>query len=342
MITKQDYIRSLLLNNHNQIQDTGHAFAPSNIALVKYWGKRQTELNLPLTDSLSISLAHLGARTLIKEKAQEKIHSNKNQDTFILNDQTVDLTHAFSKRLTAMLDLFRPTPHTTYHVNTTSNIPIAAGLASSACGFAALILALNNLYHWQLSDQILSILARIGSGSAARSIFHGFVHWRTGILDDGRDSYAYRLNQTWPELCIGLVIFEHGEKIMSSRAGMQHTIATSPLYASWPKTVENDLEHIQTAITQYDFTALGQIAEGNALAMHATMHSARPALMYSTAETISAMQTIWQLRQDGLEVYFTQDAGPNLKLLFQQKDKNIIQDYFPNITIIQPFKDITE
>ncbi|WP_235603189.1 diphosphomevalonate decarboxylase [Piscirickettsia litoralis] len=287
---------------------------------MKYWGKRQTELNLPLTDSLSISLGHLGAKTSIQEC--------ENQDEFILNGQAIDQHHKFSERLKAMLDLFRPTDNTYYQVSTISNIPIAAGLASSACGFAALILALNDLYQWQLSNQKLSILARIGSGSASRSIYHGFVHWQAGTLDNGDDSYAYRLEQEWPELCIGLLIFESGEKIMSSRAGMQHTIATSPLYKSWPKTVQNDMTAMQSAINNRDFNALGQIAEGNAMAMHATMQSARPALMYSTTETIGAMQKTWQVRQEGLNLYFTQDAGPNLKLLFQEKDQKNNPRYF--------------
>lgn len=157
------------------------AFAPANIALCKYWGKRDTTLNLPLTSSLSISLGKKGATCTVQL-------SDQLQDICILNGKTLAVDSKFSTRITQFLDLFRPCEKMFFHVNSQMNIPLAAGLASSACGFASLVLALNDFFGWKLSQQELSILARLGSGSACRSLVQGFVEWQAGLRADGMDS----------------------------------------------------------------------------------------------------------------------------------------------------------
>ncbi len=184
------------------------AFAPTNIALCKYWGKRNTELNLPMTSSLSISLGDKGATTEVAEI--------QGQDEIWLNQQKVDLGTTFAQRLVQFLDLFRPAAKVAYRVRTQINIPVAAGLASSACGFAAVVLALDKLYGWELDESALSIIARLGSGSAARSLWHGFVEWHAGIAEDGMDSYAQLLPWQWPQLRIGLHIINSQQKPLSS------------------------------------------------------------------------------------------------------------------------------
>jgi len=306
------------------------AFAPTNIALVKYWGKRDIELNLPITGSLSISLADKGAHTSVALTAEA-------HDVISINGEIAAPDSKFGKRLVAYLDLLRPNPKLRYQIDTTVNIPIAAGLASSACGFAALIKAFNQFYGWQLPDEILSILARIGSGSAARSIYEGFVQWHGGERNDGLDSYAEPLPYNWPALRVGLMIVTSEQKSLGSTEAMQRTVQTSKLYPAWPKIVAQDLETLQQAISLQDFTQLGETAEHNALTMHATMLSAWPPICYSNADTISAMQKVWQLRTAGLALYFTQDAGPNLKLLFLAKDEAKVKQAFPNIEVITPF-----
>lgn len=302
------------------------AFAPSNIALCKYWGKRNTELNLPVTSSLSISLGEKGAH----------IHLSLalDHDIINLNNEVVPPTTSFAKRLSAFLDLFSEDLH--FHCDITSNIPIASGLASSASGFAAVTKALNQLFNWQLSSRELSILARLGSGSASRSIESGFVEWNKGSSEDGMDSFGETLKTDWPELRVGLLLLNSQEKSISSREAMLRTVETSALYRAWPAKVANDLMELKEAIFAKDFSRLGQIAESNALAMHATMLAAWPPVCYSLPETISAMHTIWKLRAEGLALYFTQDAGPNLKLLFEEKDSLNVQLHFPQIEIIKP------
>lgn len=309
----------------------GCAFAPSNIALCKYWGKRDTELNLPMTPSLSISLGDKGAETSIEEVMADF-------DEIILNEMEIPFDHSFSRRLINFLDLFRPNERVRYRVVTKMNIPVAAGLASSAAGFAALVGALNQLYGWDLDDKSMSVLARIGSGSAARSLWHGFVEWRTGEREDGLDSYAQLLEGDWPDLRVGLHLLSTAQKPLSSREAMLRTVQTSQLYAAWPAQVKLDLQHLKEAIAEKDFDRLGQISEANALAMHATMMSAWPPVIYSLPETITAMQQVWTMRAEKLPVYFTQDAGPNLKLLFPASVQKTVCEFFPNLEICFPFQ----
>lgn len=323
MNKQQAVDRILEQKKNNPTKKSGKAFAPSNIALCKYWGKRDTELNLPNNSSLSISLGDKGTTTDIK--------INASQDTIILNGKLIDNKTAFAKRTIEFLSLFRPTPTTFFDFNTVSNIPIAAGLASSASGFASAVLALDDLFQWQLSKQELSILARLGSGSASRSLWQGFVQWHAGAQADGMDSFAEPIKIDWPELSIGLLIFESSQKPISSREAMKNTVNTSKLYQQWPKRAEKDCHTLQQAILNKDFKLLGETAEQNALAMHDTMLDTSPPIDYSTEQTLAAREKIWDLRKQGVDVYFTQDAGPNLKLLFLQDSESEIKQHFPRL-----------
>jgi diphosphomevalonate decarboxylase len=302
------------------------SFAATNIALCKYWGKRNKELNLPVTSSLSLSLADKGARVHVQ-------FSPNPADEISLNGVPVAADSQFALRLVEFLNLFRGGQSWHLRITITMNIPVAAGLASSACGFASLVLALNELFSWQLSPRKLSILARLGSGSAARSIQAGFVEWHAGVQADGMDSYAERLPLEWPELRVGLHIVNTQAKPLSSREAMQRTVDTSVLYTAWPKKVARDLVIMRQALHNKNFSLLAGAAESNALSMHATMLSAWPPICYTLPETLAAMHAVWALRQAGTEVYFTQDAGPNLKLLFCACDAEKVRAAFPGLEI---------
>jgi diphosphomevalonate decarboxylase len=331
-VKKVEVIQYLLGKQYLQApqNNNGSAFAPTNIALCKYWGKRNQELILPVTSSLSISLGSKGAKTKL-----ELI--NATHDEIILNNVPVNMEASFRKRLIDFLNLFRGENHK-FKITLESNIPIAAGLASSAAGFASITKALDSIMGWHLSPENLSIIARMGSGSASRSLWQGFVEWHAGTRDDGMDSIGEPLNEIWDDFNLGLLIFSEEEKVLSSRTAMQRTVTTSAFYAAWPAKVAQDLTAIKAAIHARDFPLLGQTAESNALSMHATMLSAWPPILYSSVETWQAMQKIWELRANGLEIYFTQDAGPNLKLLFLKKDAATVQAHFPGAEILQPFK----
>ena len=344
-------ILSAAPQNQNAI---GKAFAPSNIALCKYWGKRDPALNLPLNSSLSISLGSLGTHTEIRlrDLRDEAVASTKisqgtsspveatasSLDTIYLNGELQAETTLFAQRISAFLDLFRfRFGNAGFEVRTENNIPTAAGLASSASGFAALTLALNNLGGWELSSRQLSMLARLGSGSASRSLFQGFVQWHAGERADGTDSFAERLALEWPAFRIGILELSSAVKPVGSRDGMNRTVKTSTLYKSWPSQAEKDLKTIRRAIEHHDFQTLGKTAEQNALSMHATMLSAWPPLMYLQPETVKQIHEVQRLRAEGLELYLTMDAGPNIKLLFLKQSEDKVVAAFPSVQIIKPF-----
>lgn len=318
----------------SQPQDSASAFAPSNIALCKYWGKRDKALNLPINPSLSVSLGELGSRT-------ELTLHDATEDLVLLNGEAQPLDAGFAAKVIEFLDLFRQPESPRLRVDTHNNIPTAAGLASSASGFAALMLAVDKLYGFNLSPEQLSAFARLGSGSASRSIFEGFVEWQMGVRDDGMDSHALALGEPWPDFRIGLLTLTSAAKSVGSRAGMQRTVDTAHLYQSWPLQAAADLQRIHQAIQEQDFELLGATAEQNALSMHATMIASWPPLLYWQPESVAAMQQVWELRQQGLPLFFTMDAGPNLKLLFQRRDQDQVLQAFPSLQVVAPFESAT-
>ena len=336
-VKKSDIVQQILRTSERSIvsastrRDQGVAYAPTNIALCKYWGKRDTELNLPITSSLSIALPDKGAMTTLT-------WNTKAMDVVILNGNELPAERVFVTRLVQYLDLFRTVDRWYLQVDIKMNIPAAAGLASSACGFASLACALNDLLQWQLTPRDLSLLARLGSGSAARSLWNGFVIWHEGMREDGMDSFGEPLSYEWPSLRVGLLSISEAQKPISSRDAMLRTVNSSSLYGSWSRKASQDLSIFKQALKTKNFSLLGGTAESNALAMHATMLSSWPPICYYLPATLDAMHQIWDLRRAGCEVYFTQDAGPNLKLLFQENQADELQKAFPDMEVIKVFE----
>lgn len=332
-MNKLEVVKNILRKRlDNEPLNFGKAYAPINIAVCKYWGKRNEEINLPYNSSLSVALPGKGALTRISI-------SEDDSDVVLVNGEPIGSGNDFVRRLNEFLDLFRGKKHRYFKVATDINIPIAAGLASSACGYAALVLALDNLFGWQLDKQKLSILARLGSGSACRSLWNGFVEWQVGKRDDGMDSFGVPLKYVWPDLRVGLYIVNPQKKKIFSRLAMQKTVAKSPLYPEWVKTAEHDFKLIRKAIRKKDFELFGEITEANALAMHGAMMHIIPPIIYSEPKTFHGREKVYMLRKRRVPIYFTQDAGPNLKLFFLESDTEMVRDFFPDIEIIAPFND---
>jgi diphosphomevalonate decarboxylase len=325
-MTRQQFVNVLLKRSKGKPAARGEAFAPVNIALCKYWGKRDAELNLPVNSSLSISLGKLGTHTVVKFA--------KTADRVFLNGKPAP--KEFAARVSTYLNLFRKEGQF-FEVRTKNNIPTAAGLASSASGFAALVKALDQLFGWGFNPRELSMLARLGSGSASRSLYDGFVVWHAGARADGMDSYAEPLSSDWKNLRIGILEVSKARKKTGSTDGMNRTRETSELYEAWPAQAECDFDELRTAIAAQDFPMLGKTAENNALAMHATMLAAWPPLCYWKPQSVALMQKVWQARENGLELYFTMDAGPNLKLLFLKENQTAVKALFPKVQIVNPF-----
>ncbi len=334
--TAQAFITSKLPTVHfdrnEQPLDSQSAFAPVNIALVKYWGKRDIALYLPQNDSLSIGLKTLGTTTQISL-------SQADQHQISLNGESQHPDSIFAKRLTDFLEAFVPQGHF-LKIDTVNSVATAAGLASSASGFAALVKALNKYYQWQLPLTDLSAFARIGSGSACRSLWDGFVHWNKGSQKNGSDSIGKLIQvdkQRWENLRIGLIELSHSEKAISSTQGMKNTVDTCPLYQPWPDLAQADLQQMLQAIDTVSFTQLGEIAEANALAMHATMIATRPPVFYWLPSSVGTMHKVWEARKAGIEVYFTMDAGSNVKLISQQQYQAELNLIFDKVRWVKPF-----
>lgn len=284
------------------------ARAHSNIALIKYWGKRAQQRNLPAVGSISITLDGLHTDTTVAF------------DPTLLSDTAeLDGKPVTSSRLSAFLDLIRQRAGITdcASIQSSNNFPTGAGLASSASGFAALTMAATHAAGLtDLSGEELSILARQGSGSAARSIFGGFVEMHRGVQDSGEDAFAEPLLAAgdWP-LEVVVAITDHASKAVNSTSGMSGLEQRSDFYQAWVDKAEDDLQAMRQAIADRDFATVGALTEMSCLKMHGLMMSTRPGLLYWNPATVAAMQTVRQLRADGVPVYFTIDAGPQVKAL---------------------------
>lgn len=283
------------------------ALAQPNIALVKYWGKRDDALNLPAAGSLSITLDGLHTRTSLA------FDPDLDADEFTLDGRS---EAGQTRRIGAFLDLVRTRAgiNTRARVESANDFPTGAGLASSASGFAALAVAADRALGLGLTPRELSILARRGSGSAARSIFGGFVGMSAGERADGGDAFATPLLDAaaWP-LQVVVAITTRAAKAIGSRAGMTASRQTSPFYRDWIASVGHDLAEARAAVQARDFAKLAAVSEASCLAMHAVMLSTRPGLVYWNAATLACVHCIMALRATGAGVFFTIDAGPQVK-----------------------------
>lgn len=285
------------------------ARAGANVALVKYWGKRDEERNLPAVGSISITLSDLVATACVRVGAQ-------NAARFLGGGEVVRGTAA--TRMESYLDWLGRELGTQERLCTEveATFPVGAGLASSAAIHCAVAAAAASALGESVDLARLSRLARVGSGSAARSVYGGWVEWHRGHRVDGEDSQASQLlpAEGWP-LAMVVAIVNEGPKDIPSRDAMRHVAETSPLYPAWVDAQEEDLAAMREAAARRDLEAVGTIAEENCLRMHAVTLAARPPVVYWSPVTMAAMNAVRRLRKDGCRAYFTIDAGPQVKVL---------------------------
>lgn len=290
---------------------TATARACANIALVKYWGKRDAARNLPAAGSLSLTLGSLVTETTVAFDA-----------SLAADELTLDGAPARPTdlhKISAFLDLVRSSAAITTRARVISHndFPTASGLASSASGFAALAVAATTAAGVTMSPRDLSMLARRGSGSAARSIYGGFVRMHAGHADDGSDAFAEPIVSRLADRVRMVIAVVGGgaKKSHGSRDAMEHTAATSPYYRAWIDQVPSDLAAAEGALAAGDLAQLGTIAEANALAMHASAMAARPAIIYWQPATLALLAEVRALRERGASAWATMDAGPHVKVL---------------------------
>jgi len=283
------------------------ATAPANIALIKYWGKKDARLRLPANNSISINLSDITTTTAVE------FLNELSDDMISIDNETV--TGDEKTRISAHLDRIRRMAgiHLRAKVESKNNFPKGTGLASSASGFAALSLAASTSAGLTLSEKELSILARLGSGSACRSIPSGIVEWKAGTSDNS--SYAYSLFPAnyWNIRDVIAIVGDELKKVSSTEG--HAAVKSSPLYKVRIREMPQKLRQIKAAIRNRDFSEFGEICEAEALNMHAVMMTSKPALIYWMPTTLRVMHQIIDWRSSGLESYFTIDAGPNVHAL---------------------------
>ncbi|MCF6515074.1 diphosphomevalonate decarboxylase [Lactobacillus sp. S2-2] len=298
----------------NNIIGKSKVRAFTNIALVKYWGKKNEGLILPQNGSISLTLDHFYSETEVI------FDSSLKKDEIYFNNERVE-----DNKIVNFLNILRNKADNDNFciVKTVNTVPTSAGLASSSSGFAALAAASSKAIGMNLSNMEISKLARRGSGSATRSIYGGLVEWIPGTND--KNSYAQPLSYDKKlDLNLITVILNRNEKKISSRYGMKSSVETSPYYDVWIKQANEDLKNMKMAIKKNDFTSLGRITETNAMRMHSLTLSADPSFTYFNEDTLKTINLVKDLREQGLECYFTIDAGPNVKILCQDKNTNKI------------------
>jgi diphosphomevalonate decarboxylase len=302
------------------------AVAPSNIAFVKYWGKKDEVLKLPENGSISMNLSGMTTTTTVEfapEYAEDMIEINGQVEE---NDHNRAIAHLDRVRNSAKIATYAK-------VVTVTNFPRSTGLSSSASGFAALTMAAVTAAGLQISQKEMSILARMGSGSACRSIPDGFTEWLDGITSD--TSYAVSLYppEYW-DIADVVAVVSTAKKDISSTEG-QKIKDTSPFFEARLKNINTTLTDAKKYLARRDFSAFGQLIEAEALNMHAIMMTSKPALLYLTPASLLLLKEVPVWRKAGLEVYFTVNTGQNVHLICYGKDVQAVSAKLKTLGIVK-------
>ncbi|GKT94445.1 diphosphomevalonate decarboxylase [Colletotrichum tofieldiae] len=293
--------------------------APVNIAVVKYWGKRDPKLNLPTNSSLSVTLSQADLRTLTTASCSASYTAG---DSLILNGEASDVSGA---PLGAALKIV-----------TENNFPTAAGLASSAAGFAALVRAIADLYELPDSPSELSLVARQGSGSACRSLFGGYVAWRMGDKADGTDSKADLVAEAshWPSMRALILVVSAAKKGVSSTSGMQQTVATSGLFKQRvAEVVPKHMAEMEEAIAKRDFEKFAEVTMKDSNSFHSSCSDTYPPIFYMNDVSRAAIRAVEQINAAAGKTVaaYTFDAGPNAVIYYLEEDAATVVGAFSPI-----------
>lgn len=278
----------------------------ANIAIIKYWGKKDTVKIIPATSSISLTLENMYTETTLSS-----LPASAQSDEFYINGVLQD--QAEHKKMSNIVDRFRPQGAGFVRIDTNNNMPTAAGLSSSSSGLSALVKACNDFFELHLSTKELAQKAKLASGSSSRSFYGPIAAW------DKDSGEIYSVKTDLKLAMIMLVLYDQ-KKPISSREGMKRCAETSTTFDDWVRQSEEDYKAMLTYLSNNDFAKVGELTEKNALAMHTTTKTAMPAFSYLTEKSYEAMDFIKQLRSQGERCYFTMDAGPNVKVLCLEED----------------------
>lgn len=286
------------------------ARAQPNIALIKYWGKRDSQRNLPAVGSISVTLDELYTTMEVT------LDGALDHDTLEVNGRAAQ---SMLPRVSRCLDNVLGADRLRARVTSESNFPIAAGLASSASSFAALVVAAAAAGGSEHAVEELAGMAGRASGSAARSLYGGFVELRNTA--DGIDVATILDGEAWP-LRIVAAVTSKAPKPVSSGDAMEISRRTSPFYSRWIEEQDMDLATARDAIAVRDFGKLASIAEHNCLKMHSVMWASRPPVVYWNAATLACLGRVRELQAQGAAAFFTIDAGPQVKVICLPEDES--------------------
>lgn len=288
------------------------ANANSNIAFIKYWGNRDQFLRLPLNDSLSMSLEALTARTTVE------FDDGLKEDQVEIGE--TEITPATRERVVKHLDRVRAESRVTAKARVVSrlNFPAGTGLASSAAGFAALTLAATCAAGLGLDERALSVLARLGSGSACRSIPGGFVEWVASMSSVTSFARTIAPADYWDLRDVAVVVTEQAKRVGSSEGHL--AAPTSPFLGERLNRLPGRFHRSKRAVLERNLHALGPDLEAEAIELHLMAMTSRPPVYYWSAEMVRVIEAARAWREQGLPVYFTLDAGPNVHLICEGKD----------------------
>lgn len=302
------------------------AQAQPNIALIKYWGKRDVSRNLPAVGSLSLTLATLWTRMKVEFSV------DFDRDRLLVDGEVAT---DMLPRVSRCLDQVAGSNRQPALIESCCNFPIAAGLASSASAFAALVVAANQACA-EAKDILdaadlaasksrttldLARLAGAASGSAARSLFDGIVELATS--NDSIDVATLLPSRDWP-LRVVVAVTERGHKSVASGDAMILSEKSSPFYSRWVENQDHDLQVARSAVKARDFEKLAAVSEHNCLKMHSVMWTSRPPVVYWNQGTLACMQAIRDLQSGGQAVFFTMDAGPQVKAICQPENEALV------------------
>jgi diphosphomevalonate decarboxylase len=307
---------------------TTTARAYPNIALVKYWGKADESLILPAAGSLSLTLDHFETTTTVVPA------EGVTTDALELDGALADAGQ--TERISTFLDHVRDLAGRDDRVlvRSRNSVPTGAGLASSASGFAALATAAASAFDLDLAPRDLSRLARLGSGSACRSIPEGMAVWHAG---DDESSFAESVEA--PDMRMIIVTVNRARKAVSSREAMRLTAATSPFYSGWVTSTEDYLAQMLEACRAGDFTRIGEITESHALRMHGLIQSTVPPIRFLNPTSHAIFDAVAEARSSGLEAYATADAGPNVAVIVRPEDAEALAGQltaFGDVRVVGP------
>ena len=278
----------------------------ANIAIIKYWGKKAEKEMVPATSSISLTLENMYTETTLSP-----LPADARADDFYINGQLQN--EAEHKKMSKIIDRYRPEGAGFVRIDTKNNMPTAAGLSSSSSGLSALVKACNAYFQLGLNRRELALEAKFASGSSSRSFYGPLAAW-------DKDSGEIYPVETDLKLAMIMLVLEDQKKPISSRDGMKLCVETSTTFEEWIRQSEQDYKDMLIYLKENDFEKVGVLTEKNALAMHATTKTANPPFSYLTDASYEAMDFVRQLREQGESCYFTMDAGPNVKVLCLEKD----------------------